>query len=102
MAAERFAALGLKVRTGRAAVVAVGGPIEAPEILAKARIDLAFSFDEGAVFHVAQKLPIEKARALVRDAEIRFAERAREELEGFTGRLGAKIVAAGMVAPEAA
>src|SRR6185369_13885561 len=96
------AALGLCVRTGRAVVVAVGRAPEAPEvpeILAKGRIDVAFTFDEGAVFHVAQEMPIEKARAFVRDSESRFVERASGELGAFAARLGAKVVAAGMVAP---
>jgi hypothetical protein len=99
--AKRRAALGFKVRTGRAIVVAVGGPIDAPEILGKVRVDVAFSFDEGAVFHVGQGLPVEKARVFVRDAESRFIERARAELAAFTARLGAKVVGAGMVAAAA-
>jgi len=99
--AKGRAALGFKVRTGRAVVVAVGGPADAPQILAKARIDVASTFDEGAVFHVAQTLPIDAARALVRDAEIRFIERASTELAAFTTTLEARIVAAGMVAAAA-
>jgi hypothetical protein len=79
-------------------VVAVGGPLASPKILAKTRIDVAFTFDEGAVFHVGQEMPIEEARAFIRDAELRFTERARAELAAFTGRLGANVVAAGLVA----
>src|SRR5262245_42830837 len=101
VAAVRRAALGFAVHTGRAAVVAVGGPIDAPEILAKAQLVVASTFDEGAVFHVAQERPIEEARELVREAEIRFAERARAELAAFSVPLGARVVAAGMVAPAA-
>src|SRR6185369_5929016 len=52
----RRAALGLKVRTGRAVVVAMGGAVDVPAIFAKLRIDVAFTFDEGAVYHVAQGL----------------------------------------------
>jgi hypothetical protein len=101
VAATRRAALGFKVHIGWAAVVAVGGPVDAPEVLAKTRIDLATSFDEGAVFHVGQALPTEEARALVRDAEVRFAGRARAELASFTRRLDKQVVAAGMVAAPA-
>jgi hypothetical protein len=101
VAAKRRAALGFTVRTGRAAVVAVGGSIEAPEVLAKAQIEVATSFEEGAVFHVGQEMPIEEARAFLRDAETRFVERARAELAAFTGRLEATIVAAGMAAKAA-
>ena len=101
MASDRRAALGFRVHTGRAAVVAVGGPVDAPEILAKGRIDVAVTFDEGAVFHVGQDLPIEEARALVRGAETRFADRARAELAAFVGRLNVPVVAAGMAAASA-
>lgn len=101
MAAKRRAALGFKVRTGRATVVAVSGAIDAPEVLAKERIDLALTFDEGAVYHVAQERPIDEARAFLRDAEIGFAERARKELAALAARLDVKVVAAGMAAPAA-
>jgi hypothetical protein len=98
VAAKRRAALGFKVRTGRAIVVALGGPSVSPEILAKTRIDVALRFEEGAVFHVAQERPIDEARAFVRDAETRFVQRARTELAALAGRLDARVVAAGMVA----
>lgn len=101
MAKERLAALGLTVRTGRAVVVAVGGPVEAPEILAKTRIDVATTFDEGAVYHVGQEMQVERARAFLRDAEVRFVERASAELRALTTRLEARVVAAAMVAPPA-
>jgi hypothetical protein len=99
VAAKRRAALGFKVRIGRAAVVAVGGPVEAPEILAKAQIQVAFTFEEGAVFHAGQELPVEKARALAAASETKFTERARGELATFTAGLDAKVAAAAMVAP---
>ena len=100
MPAARSAALGFSVHTGRAVVVAVAGPPDAAEILAKARIDVATTFDDGAVFHVGQQLPLEAARVLAHDAEVRFSELARSELAAFTGRLDARLVAAGMVAAE--
>src|SRR3954447_23026958 len=96
--AEQRAALGFSVHTGKAVVVAVGGAREAPAVLAKGRIDVAFTFEEGAVFHAAQELSIEEARALVGDAEVRFTERARAGLAAFSARLDARIVAAGMAA----
>ncbi len=95
MAAKRRAALGFKVHTGWAAVVAVGGP--APEVLAKARLQVAWTFDEGAVFHAGQQLPLEKARALVGEAEARFAGKARAELSAFAAQLDAQVVAAAVV-----
>jgi hypothetical protein len=95
MAARRRAAVGFKVHTGWAAVVAVGGP--GPEVLAKARVQVAWTFEEGAVFHVGQKLPIEEARALVSEAEARFVKQARAELAAFAGNLDAQVVAAAVV-----
>lgn len=98
MTQRRRAALGFNVHIGWSAVVAVGGPIDAPEILAKARIDLATTFEEGAVFHMGQELPLEKAKALVRDSKARFARRARAGLADFLAGLDARVVGAGMVA----
>jgi hypothetical protein len=99
VAPKRRASLGFSVRTGRAVVVAIGGPLEEPEIMAKVRIDVATTFDEGAVFHVAQELPLEKARAFVSDSEARFVARARTALVAFVAELDAKVVAAAMAAP---
>jgi len=101
VASHPRAALGFRVHTGRAMVVALGGPAQAPEILAKGRIDVAFTFEEGAVYHVAQELPFEEARALLQDAEARFGERARAELAAFIARLGVPVVAAGLAAATA-
>jgi hypothetical protein len=95
------AALGLKVRTGRAVVVVVCGPAEAPQVLAKAQIDVATTFEEGAVFHAAQEMPIEAGRAHVRDAERRFVRTARDGLAAFVGGVQATVVGAGMAAPVA-
>jgi hypothetical protein len=80
-------------------VVAVAGEVESPEILAKARIDVAFTFDEGAVFHVAQNYPPERAQALVRERELLFTERALADLRAFRAQFDVKIVGAGMAAP---
>lgn len=98
MPAKR-AALGLKVRTGKAVVVAVAGQVDSPEIIAKAHIQVAFTFDEGAVFHVAENYPPERARALIRERETLFTERALGELRAFVEREDFEVVAAGMSAP---
>src|SRR5262245_28636646 len=96
--ARVLAALGLKTRTGHAIVVAVSGPVDAPEILGKTRIDVATTFEEGAVLHMGQELPIEEARRFVGDSEARFARRARAGLAAFVSGLDAKIVSAAMAA----
>jgi hypothetical protein len=99
-AAHRVA-LGIKTRIGRATVVAVGGPADAAQVVAKVQLQVAATFEEGAVFHMGQELPLEEARALVRDSERRFIERATRDLAAFTAGLGAKIGAAALVAPAA-
>jgi hypothetical protein len=96
--AGQRAALGFSVRTGKAFVVAVGGPAAAPAVLAKGRIDVASTFEEGAVFHAAQELPAREARALVERGEARFTERARTALAAFEAGLDAEVIAAGMAA----
>jgi hypothetical protein len=99
MSAGRRAAIGLSVRTGRAAVVVIVGPLDAPEVIAKTRMQVAFTFDEGAVFHVAQDMPIDRARVFLREAEDAFVERARADLAELLAPLRVDVVAAGMVAP---
>jgi hypothetical protein len=96
---EPRAALGLLARTGRAVVVALGGRRAAPDFLAKTRIAVATTLDEGAVYHVAQDLSLDRARRFVSDAEDRFCKRACAELSAFTSTLGAKVVSAVIVAP---
>jgi hypothetical protein len=100
------AALGISVRTGRAVVVAVGAAPADPAVLAKTRIDVATTFDEGAVFHMAQATAnaaqndLVAARALVREREALFAKRARKGLADFVATLDAKVVAVAVVAGE--
>lgn len=92
-------ALGLKVRTGRAIVVALrdGAP---PEIVLKTQIAVATTFAAGAVYHAAQELTLERARALVERSERRCFERARAALADCTASLQGKLVGSAMVAAE--
>ena len=87
------------MRTGRAIVVVVGGSNDEPEILGKTLVQVAWTFEEGAVFHTAQTLPLERARAFVRDSEKRFTKSAGAELARFTRALDAKLVGAMLAAP---
>ena len=89
-------ALGLKVHTGRAAVVALAGPAKAPFIVGKTRVDVAVTFEEGAVFHACQELPIEQARDRIERSRRTFTKRAEEGLAAFIGELGLDVLAAGM------
>jgi hypothetical protein len=93
--------LGLKVRTGKAAVVALRGPAAEPEVVGKALIQVAFTFEEGAVFHAVEELPTAKARAHVERAEARFTKLALKELTAFLATLGVDVAAARLAAPVA-
>lgn len=93
-------ALGLTVKTGRAIVVALRGPAASPEILVKTRIDVATTFDEGAVYHAGQQLGVAKARALIERSERTFIQRARAALSAVVEPLDARVAAAMLVAPE--
>jgi len=91
-----YVALGLKVRTGRAAVVAVAGPAKTSRIVGKTRIDVAVSFEEGAVFHACQELPSDKARERIESSRRIFTKRAEEGLAAFVAELSLKVRAVGM------
>jgi hypothetical protein len=91
--------LGLKVRTGKAALIAIRGPATDPQVVVKGMIQVAHTFEEGAVFHAAQEMPLAKARAHVERAEARFAELARKELAAFVAKLGEDVTAAALAAP---
>jgi hypothetical protein len=85
----RPASIGLKTHTGWAAAVALAGGPAPAEVVAKRRIDMATTFDEGAVYHVARELPLARAQALVRSSEERFERIAREALAALADELRA-------------
>lgn len=89
MAAMRSVALGMRSHTGWAAVVALAGPVASPEVVAKRRIQMARTFDEGAVYHKGQELSLTQAEALVRSSEERFERTAREALVDLVAELRA-------------
>ena len=92
------AALGFKPRTGKSTVIAVSGKADAPVILVKALAQVAFTFEEGAIFHVAQEKPLATARQFLQERERAFVTRAREELARIIGS-DIEIVAAVLAAP---
>jgi hypothetical protein len=51
-------------------------------------IQVAFSFEQGAVFHAVEQMPIAKARTHVERAEARFTKLAQEGLARFVETLG--------------
>jgi len=78
-----IAALGIKVRTGKAILVVLAGPKFAPSVAAKTIIQVAFTFKEGAVFHAAQDMSPAHARAHVEQARLRFTALARDEIRAW-------------------
>jgi hypothetical protein len=86
-AAARPAALGFSPHTGWAAVVAISGARDTPAVVAKQRLDMATTFETGAVYHAAQALPAAEAEALVRASEQKFTAIARASLSAFLTRL---------------
>jgi hypothetical protein len=88
MATDARIALGLRARTGSAAVIALGGEGRAPRVVAKSRIVMATTFETGAVYHAAQELPLAAAAAHVEKSERHFQELAVKALEGLRKELG--------------
>jgi hypothetical protein len=96
----RPVALGMKSHIGWAAVVALAGPVASAEVVAKRRIQMAGTFDEGAVYHKGQGLPFTQAEAHIRSSEERFERTAREALADLAAELrtaGCEPVASGLV-----
>lgn len=93
----RSVALGFSAHTGWAAVVGISGPPDAPAIVAKSRVELATTFETGAVFHAAQKLRLDEAEVLVRAIGAIAADLRGRELEaraaGLTETRVASILA---------
>lgn len=101
MAARRPIALGFSVHTGRAFIIALGGPLDAPAVLAKTLVQVASTFEEGAVFHTAEAQPLAAARKLVASAEVHFVKKAARGLRALVDTLDGEIVAAAMTAKAA-
>ncbi len=70
--------------------MALSAPAAAPEVVAKRRIEMASTFDEGAVYHKGQELPLARAEALIRSLEERFKRLAREALAALASEPGPK------------
>jgi hypothetical protein len=87
LASAGRAALGFSPHIGWAAVVAISGSHDAPSVVAKRRIDMATTFDTGAVYHVGQALPPARAEALVRSSERTFAAAARASIAALAAEL---------------
>jgi hypothetical protein len=86
------AALGFTVHTGWAAAVLLAGPLEAPQILARVRVELApeATFDETRfVYHRSQELPLPEAQRAVSETTRLAHELARASIAGLVASAGA-------------
>ena len=75
------AALGLRAHSGWAALVAVGGPAAAPQVLDRRRIEMADDPEARQPYHAAEELPLAAAQALLD----RLARVARERAAAGLG-----------------
>jgi hypothetical protein len=62
-------------------------PRDAPTIVAKGRVEMATTFETGAVYHVAQQLRLEEAEAHVRSSEAAFIAAARARIDRLAAEL---------------
>ena len=103
---QKRAALGFRVHTGWAALVAVEGPVSlvSPTILDRRRVEMMKGGDPEApafVYHAAAKLPLKSAEQLVQGSAELARSRARDALATSIGELrgrGYEVVASGVIA----
>jgi len=99
--ALRQAAIGFRVHSGWAALVAVSGSPSSPEIIARRRIEIADSKQEGSKqpFHAAEPLELTHAEELIRSCFLSTQTLAREAvraaIDGLRDR-GYVVAAAGL------
>lgn len=80
--------------------MAIAGPRDAPRIVAKDRVEMASTFETGAVYHAAQRLPLAEAVALVRSSGQAFVSTACGKISGIAAALremGLEAVASNVV-----
>jgi hypothetical protein len=95
------AALGFSVHVGWAAVVAIARRGNELELVLKDKITMATTFEEGAVYHMAESLEASKAETWIETSKRKHTERAEAELEAHLAELrkeNCEVVAAGIVA----
>ena len=96
------AALGLRVHSGWAALVALSGPLATPAVLVRRRIELVDRDSPGGKqpFHAARGLPLDAAQELVGralDGATRMARGALAAAAGELRRQGAGRIACGIL-----
>jgi hypothetical protein len=75
------AGVGFREHTGWAAMVALGGDVRAPVVLARSRFELSDQDLPRAVFHEARDLDVAAAKRLVRQVELAARTAAEWQLE---------------------
>lgn len=98
----RKAAIGLRVHSGWAALVAVGGTVDAPEVIARRRIEIADPKIRGSKqpFHAAEPLEFPEAKAHIEHCRRSTQKLALDALEAAIQALRdrqAKVVGCGIV-----
>ena len=94
------AALGLRAHSGWAALVAIGGPAEAPVVLDRRRIALSGAGIPKQPYHAAENLALEKARDRIRlwvSGSRRLAVQAFREVVGKLQKDGHEVVGCGLL-----
>jgi len=96
------AALGLRVHSGWAALIALSGPLATPAVLVRRRIELVDRDSPGGKqpFHAARGLPLDAAQELVGralDGATRMARVALAAAAGELRRQGAGRIACGIL-----
>ncbi len=79
----------------------MAGPPDAPSVVAKRRVEMAATFDVGAVYHVGQGLPFAKAEAFILSSERTFEATARASIAAIAAELrglGLEPIASAVVA----
>jgi hypothetical protein len=96
------AALGCRVHSGWAALIAVAGPLTAPVVLERRRIELVDRTIPGGAqpFHAARLLPLDEARELTSrslEGATRLAGAALAAAAGVLRRQGSELLAFGLI-----
>ncbi len=96
------AGVGFREHTGWAAMVALGGGVTAPVVLARNRYELSEGDLPRAVYHAARQLDLENAGRLVREVEVVARTAAERQLRQTVAELesgGYKVVGTAVAAP---
>jgi len=95
------AGVGFREHTGWAAMVALGGDVQAPVVLARSRFELSDEDLPRAVYHAARELKLDAAKRLVRQVQLAARTAAEWQLQRTVSVLesnGYEVVGTGVAA----